>query len=201
MKVAFWDEKLSERGTSIALYDYAYQNKLRGNESVIFYDSKADNHPDIIRKFLQEFTIYPLEQFEDIDDVIVRESVDVLYLIKYGNNDSRLSRVCKSVVHCVFVAEEPHADVYAVISKYAYRSKQEHPCVVPHMISLPTIKGDFRSELKIPENATVYGRYGGYHEFDLGYVRETIVKYATEHPDTYFLFMNTFPLKLFLMNT
>ena len=39
VKIAFWDNCLNERGTTLAIYDYAYYNKkILGNESIIMYN-------------------------------------------------------------------------------------------------------------------------------------------------------------------
>ena len=46
MNIAFWDNCLCERGTTVALYDYAYYNEiLLNNKSFIFYDkSRKENN-------------------------------------------------------------------------------------------------------------------------------------------------------------
>ena len=39
MNIAFWDNLLCERGTTVSLFDYAYHNQtILGNKSFIFYD-------------------------------------------------------------------------------------------------------------------------------------------------------------------
>ena len=39
VKIAFHDNQLGERGTTVAVFDYAYYNKhILGNESIIMYD-------------------------------------------------------------------------------------------------------------------------------------------------------------------
>ena len=44
MNIAFWDNQLCERGTSVSLFDYAYYNQtLLNNKSYIFYD-KNNNY-------------------------------------------------------------------------------------------------------------------------------------------------------------
>jgi uncharacterized protein with NRDE domain len=57
MKIAFWDNTLCVRGTTVAMFDYAYYNKtLLGNESIVFYNStRSENHPDVISKFEKEY--------------------------------------------------------------------------------------------------------------------------------------------------
>jgi hypothetical protein len=59
VKVAFWDNQLCERGTTLGLYNYAYYNKyLLNNESYIFYDrNNKENKSDIIQKFKKEFDV------------------------------------------------------------------------------------------------------------------------------------------------
>jgi hypothetical protein len=40
VKIAFWDNGLGERGTTVALYDYAHFNEvLLGNKSIILYNT------------------------------------------------------------------------------------------------------------------------------------------------------------------
>jgi hypothetical protein len=48
-----------------------------------------------------------------------------------------------------------------------------------------------RSELGIPENATVFGRYGGYDQFDIPFVLEAVESISASHRHIVFLFMNT----------
>ena len=39
IKIGFWTNQLCERGSEIALFDYAYYNqKILGNKSYIFYE-------------------------------------------------------------------------------------------------------------------------------------------------------------------
>jgi len=64
---------------------------------------------------------------------------------------------------------------------------------VPHMISLPEHNRNMREELKIPENSIVYGRHGGYEQFDISYVHPIVYKVAKNNPNIYFLFVNTQP--------
>jgi hypothetical protein len=56
-KVAFYDNSLCERGSTIALYDYAHFNETYlKNESYIFYQSHMPvNHSRVIEKFKTRF--------------------------------------------------------------------------------------------------------------------------------------------------
>lgn len=62
---------------------------------------------------------------------------------------------------------------------------------VPHMIDLPRCGGNLRSELGIPADAIVFGRYGGKETFDIPFTKRVIYSVAKKRPDLYFLFMNT----------
>jgi len=195
-KLAFFDNGMSERGTSVALYDYAYFNeKLLGNISYIFYEKNNPvNNQDVINKFEKQFPgrVYPVNIFSDIDNIIEQENIDILYLIKYGNNDGKLSKKCKNVVHCVFTCNEPHGEVYSSITPWVKCNNGSYPCV-PHMIHLPKHEENMREVLGVPSDAIVFGRYGGYHQFDIPFVHQTIVEYAKMNPMTYFIFINTKP--------
>jgi hypothetical protein len=59
VKIAFWDNCLCERGTTIALYDYAFFNRtILGNESIILYNpNNSYNNAEVIEKFKKEFSI------------------------------------------------------------------------------------------------------------------------------------------------
>ena len=72
MKIAFHDNSISLRGTTVALYDYAYYTrKLLGNESIILYDK---NHPSnseaVYKKFAEEFNIYGYDNKSEIDEIL-----------------------------------------------------------------------------------------------------------------------------------
>jgi glycosyltransferase involved in cell wall biosynthesis len=61
------------------------------------------------------------------------------------------------------------------------------------MINLPNTEKNMRKELNIPKNAVVYGRYGGYEEFDISYVHYVVYTVAIQNPNIYFIFLNTKP--------
>jgi glycosyltransferase involved in cell wall biosynthesis len=67
------------------------------------------------------------------------------------------------------------------------------PAWVPHIVDLPDVNGDLRAELGIPDDAVVFGRHGGYREFNIGFVKAAIERVIDERDDVYFLFVNTEP--------
>ena len=191
VKIAFWDNCLCERGTTISLYDYAYYNKtLLGNESIIMYNTRRiENNNMVIEKFKQHFTVIGVDNFEKVDPILLNEKCDVFYIIKGGEYEGQISRVIKTVVHCVFNCRQPHGDVYSAIAPWVNDNNGQYP-VVPHMINLPKHNDNMRMELNIPEKAVVFGGYGGANNFSIDFARSVVYKIAMNNPNIYFLFAN-----------
>jgi|SaaInlV_150m_DNA_4_1039716.scaffolds.fasta_scaffold00218_4 FkbM family methyltransferase len=190
VKIAFHDNQLCERGTTIAVYDYAYYNKhYLGNESIIMYDA-TNNHSNVsavIEKFAKEFTLRPYNHWSEADGILSQEGCDILYMIKAGDWDGRMAKVCKNIIHCVFNTQYKHGDVYGRISSCFGK---DYP-VVSHIATLPDIDTNMRQELTIPDTAVVFGRHGGMDQFNISYVHGVIDKITDENPNIYFLFVNT----------
>jgi len=51
--------------------------------------------------------------------------------------------------------------------------------------------GDRWSDIRIPKEATVFGRHGGDDSFDIPWVQEAVVEIAKENQNIWFLFLNT----------
>ena len=192
VKIAFHDNQLCERGTTVSLYDYAYYNKhYLGNESIIMYfGNHNSNVPEVLDKFKKEFTLRPYNNWQqEADNILKEENCDILYMIKAGEWDGKMANpsVCKTIIHCVFNTQNPHGNVYGRISNcFGNRCP-----VVPHMINLPNSDKNMRKELNIPDNAIVYGRHGGYDQFDILSVHKAIDKITDENPNIYFFLVNT----------
>jgi hypothetical protein len=194
MKIAFWDNSLNIRGTTVALYDYAFYNRtVLGNESIVIYNvTEPPNDKDVINKFEKEFKVIGVTDFDKVDDILQQEKCDLLYVIEGGDDIRRVSKVCKVGIHCVFNSKQPHGDVYATIAPWVEGNDGKYP-YVPHMVNLPDNTNDMRAELNIPQSATVFGRHGGFDEFNIEYVRRTVFDVASSNPNIYFLFVNTRP--------
>jgi c-di-AMP phosphodiesterase-like protein len=78
LKIAFWDNSLSERGTTVALYDYAYHNKyLLNNQSIILYDhTRTNNNQNVINKFKKEFDVFSVNNFKEVDNILKHQNCD-----------------------------------------------------------------------------------------------------------------------------
>lgn len=202
MKIAFLESFLNIRGTTVSLYDYAhFSETILGHESIILTEPFENRswHPDssirIHEKFTDRFPVIYFNSHQDIQEVINRENVDILYIIKSGKRDGRLDEFenVKTIIHCVFEPVEPHGDCYCVISKYLNLRYRTHFPVLPHIVNLPNHSENYREELGIPMDAIVFGRYGGITEFDLPEVQNAVRRISKENPKIYFLFMNTKP--------
>lgn len=192
MRIAFIEQQISDRGTSVAVYDYAHYNeKILGNESITFSIPGGDTNAEA--RFKSRFNHQFYKTPAELDKLLSQHQIDFAYFLKHGKNDAASTQVCRCGIHCVFKTTQPHGDVYACISDYLnHRFGTDCP-VVPHMIDMPADAGDMREQLGIPANATVYGRHGGAENFNLDFVQETVARVLSEKEDTWFLFLNTAP--------
>lgn len=198
MNVAFWDNQLCERGTTTSLFDYAFFNQtILGNRSFVFFDKHRDNQPNIIDKFKAHFVLHDVDDFSEVDAYLLKYNISHIYIIKGGAIDSRISKVAKNCIHCVFNCFQPHGHVYSSISPCVKGNDNQYP-VVPHMINLPNNHRNFRTQLNIPDNAIVFGGYGGKDSFDITFVQNIVYQVAKNNLNIFFLFanFNTFCPKL-----
>lgn len=205
LKVGFFLEHLLVRGTEVAVYDYAdFNETLLGNESVVifvnlplsYWDTpKPQDRPPTVRElFSRRFGshFYECYSLQEMDQILLKEGVDVLYLLKGGRKDQKLSSVTLNAVHAVFPPLEPHGDIYASISDWLSRSELGGTVpYVPHMVRLDETKQTLHDELGIPKDAVVFGRHGGFESFDLPFAQQAVINVAVAHPDWFFLFLNT----------
>lgn len=190
--IGFHSNQLCERGTEVALYDYANHNeKILGNKSIVFFDKNSlNNCKETVEKFHSRFTCYGYDNFNEIDDIVVKENIIVMYDIKYGTIDDRKLKNCPIINHAVFVSQ-PHGYKYAVLHDAVNKKYKTNTSVVPHMIDMPNCNEDLREELKIPKEAIVLGRIGGFHQFDVQYALDAIMEYLNKNEDIYILLVNT----------
>lgn len=197
--VAFLSNKLTLRGTEVAIFDYAdYNEKILGNKSIIItrdyekikglwdVDIKAYN------KFKSRFDVIYYQSQEDIDQIVRNNGVSHIFIEKAGTRDDGLiSNYCKNIIHCVFDVSQPHGDVYTPIGQTINNIYGKNYPVMPYMVTLPESSENLRNELGIPEKSIVFGRYGGIESFDIKFVYNVIKDIVHARDDVYFLFMNT----------
>ena len=158
--IAFLSNKLTLRGTEIALYDYAeYNEKILGNKSIIItrdynvVKNEFDVDIKAYEKFVARFPVIyydPMNTVESLDYIVSNYNISHLYIIKFGSYTDRLySTKCKNIIHAVFDTRFPHGDVYCTVGQTVNDSKNTNFPVLPHIISLPNIESDSRSLLNI----------------------------------------------------
>jgi glycosyltransferase involved in cell wall biosynthesis len=181
--ILFYENSLNLRGTSVALYDYAYYNqKILGNKSIIV--SPKNSELISLDKFKSEFETYLIDNIHEINEI----PHDYFYAIKYGIKDNIVSDIAKNCIHVVFPSYDPHGDVYAYVSSWLAKTHGHDSPYVPHMVNLPSTTLNFRNHFNA-DDKFVFGWYGG-NNFEIEFVREIVVKVAKNRKDVLFLFMN-----------
>jgi len=198
--VAFLSNKLTLRGTEVAIYDYAHYNEtLLGNKSVIItrdynrIKHEFDVDKQAYDKFNERFDVFYYSSQPDIDKIVLEHKITHLFIIKSGQNDGLFSNNCINIIHCVFNITQPHGQVYTPIGETINQRFGKNYPVTPHIVRLPDCHENLRSELGIPEDAIIFGRYGGKETFDIRFVHDAIKQILSTRDDVYFLFMNTHP--------
>lgn len=189
--VLFHSNQLCLRGTEIALYDYAlYNETILKNKSIIVSDK--NKNLDALQKFKDRFTVYLYDGFEECNSIVDSENVTHFYAIKAGYIDNKVLLKVPNIIHVVFTHNEPHGEVYTYISRNLARAAQgNEENYLPHIVDLPSPTANIRQSLGIPENATVFGRHGGYEEFNLGPIKEAVIDSLNIRKDIHFIFLNT----------
>ena len=192
MKVAFLTNHISYGGTEVSLYDYAHFNEtLLGNTSIVLTRDFRATHGEIYAKFESRFPVFYITSRADIDAIVRREGVDVLYVQKSGEVDWYGTSACTCFVHAVFTTRFPHGDVYAAISPTLNTLHQTRVPVLPYMVYLEDSEETFRKELGIPNDAVVLGRHGSYDSFDIDFVQKTVLGLLDRDPTLHFVALNT----------
>lgn len=192
VNIAFWLNELCERGTAVAVYDYAlYNQTLLGNKSFIFYDkNNKNNNIEVVKKFNKEFNVYGLDSFQHVDNILIEHSIPIIYIIKAGSNDGKLSKVAKNIIHCVFHCNDPHGEVYCSVSNCVNGNNGKYK-VLPHIVTLPNHNENMLNELNIPDGSIVIGRHGGKDTFNITLAHNVVHRIACDRSDVYFIFVNT----------
>ena len=198
MKIAFLSNKLTLRGTEISLYNFAdYNEKYLGNTSVIitrdYYKlgNARDIHIDAYNKFLKRFPVFYYVEQPDIEEIVAREGIEVLFIEKAGSWEGLIARNCFNIIHCVFSARQPHGQVYSAIHEFINEDSQTNVPIIPNMAIVEESSEDLREELNIPKDAIVFGTYSGKECFDIDYIRKVVEDIGSNpaFPNIYFIFL------------
>lgn len=197
MKIAFHDNALSLRGTTVAIYDWAYWTRhYLGLDPIIMYNNKNKfNDVGVIEKFSKEFSVFSYNDKSEIDKILSENKCDAFLMEKGGKPDGIISTVAKNLVNAISVCSvsDIHGDVYAMGSKWLSKITDYQIPYVPYMVHLPDVEEDMREELSIPKDSLVLGRNGGWETFDLPFVKQAIKQVLDERSDVWFIFQFTEP--------
>jgi len=201
MNIAFFVRHFTERGTEVAIYDYAdYNEKLLNNKSfIICFTSGAQHRHGFpsertsYHKFAKRFPIIEIDSMDSMPQVIKDHNINTFYTLTGGGKDIYQfdKWPCKTVKHCVFDTTYPEGDYHISISEMLNHKDKTSIPVIPHMVNLPDSSENLRELLGIPKDVLVFGRYGGISEFNIPMAYEAIKEFL-ENSDSYFLFMNTY---------
>jgi hypothetical protein len=202
VNILFHTNQISERGTEVALFDYAMGNKniLKGKSFIASPKNKIFEN-SILEKFKTNFDVLLYEKLEEIDSFIEEKGIDLAYQISHGggggdllNNKNLITNKVPVFVHCVFTTKERFGTFYCPISEYLNRYYRTKYPVLPHIVkAFSGTKKTLHGELNIPKNATIFGSYGGENALNIQFVRETIIEIAKQCSDIFFIFMNFIP--------
>jgi hypothetical protein len=201
-RIAFLENKLTLRGTSVALYDYAHYNEtILGNTSFIItrcYDDVKDSR-DVDKKaydkFTKRFTMLYYTDPSDLDSIVEGYNLDVVFIEKSGQvSDGLVISKCKTIIHCVFETHDPHGSYYCGLSEWLNERNGTNIPVLHYMVDVRETNATLRGQLNIQSDALVFGSYGGSDEI-ISYIRDAVVNIANNpaYPNIYFLFMNIPP--------
>ena len=198
MRIAFHDNSLCLRGTTVAIYDWAYWTRhYLDIDPIIMFNLKNNfNDKSVIEKFEKEFPVFGYEDKSQIDDILSKNKCDAFLMEKGGEPDGVISSVSKNLVNAIsgwWKPEWVHGDVYAMGSKWLSKITDYKIPYVPYIVHLPDHNLNMRDELGIPKDALVFGRNGGWDTFDLQFVKQSIVENLEKRSDIWFIFQYTEP--------
>lgn len=196
MKIAFHDNCLSIRGTTVAIFNYAYWSRKYLNvEPIIVYNKTLSINDSFgFNKCSSEFPVFGYENIEELDRILLDQKCDSFFAIKGGKYDGIVSNFCKNLICAVSsncTRDDIHGDVFAAGSDWL--SKVIGIPSVPHIVYLPEHDHDMRDELNISKDDLVFGRNGGWETFDIPFVKQSIIETLEKRKDIWFVFQYTQP--------
>ena len=203
MRLGFHTKQLTERGTEVALFDYALAaSQTLGHDVTVFVPAETPKIiPAVKRRFEEHFELVLYSTPRDIN-------CDALYVIKRGAPGLITDRI-PELVHSFHDVSHPHGHRFATVSDWVSQTavhqfrlprgrvvrvpKRRKPPVVPHIVTLPDVTDDFREVLSLPAEAVVFGRHGGVGTFSIEFVKDAIRVALEARDDIWFLFINVEP--------
>ena len=214
MRIGFLDNQICERGSTWQSYLYAkYARTILGHSSALLYPTARYMYDDSAwtrrkRLWLAKFSSKYRDKIRvhydaKIANRIIRDGMEVIQVpldgdfsqfdaihhFKFGLDDTFRPRGTRYWVHAVSNGSQPHGERYAAVSSWLGRVSGIP--FVPNLIECPEDTADLRSELGIPADGIVFGRYGGRQTFDIPWAWDAIHQSLAEVSNIFFLFANT----------
>lgn len=197
MRIAFYSNQLSERGTETALIDYAVENeRILHNQSVLIFPKNKILDKHRFELLSHTFEIFLFENIDELNSYLKDAHIDLFYCIVPGRSEDIADKITttKTFVHSVFDLSRKHGDIYSAIHPYLNKAFHTDFPVLPHIVKkCHDTQETLRKELCIPNDALVFGSYAGKDRFDIQLAHEAIKKVAKSFTHTnkiFFLFMN-----------
>lgn len=195
MRLGLFVGQLGLRGTDQFVFQLAdiCENDLSHTVVVITPDQQVFSNDVTVEsrlKFCHRFLTVFKKSHETLDDIAAQHHLDVVFVAKWGVPDELVTTSVPCIVHAIFDCATPHGDVYVAISE-CMKEKCKSECdVLPFCVEVLPQTASLRQELGIPDSAIVFGRHGGYDQFDIPFVQRAVERF-TRHKKFYFIFMNT----------
>jgi hypothetical protein len=195
--IVFFVRHFTER---CPVYDYAkYNEEILGNTSfIVYFTLKMGDSDAMYQKFCLRFQMLEIDDIQEMSRIIRLHKIDFFYTLTHGDKDiyefenKQIWLNCKTIKHCVFNTTYPEGDFYCSVSNYLNEKNNTCIPVLPHIVTpFPDCSKNLRTDLNIPTNAIVIGRYGGFNEFNIKEVHDAIFEFLNSGASVYFLFMNT----------
>jgi hypothetical protein len=194
MNIIFHSDQLSERGTEVALFDYATGNQnVLGNRSFIAVAKNKVLDENVLKKFSRNFTICLYESLEELRNFAEANKIDLIYKIEHGKKGGLLHDKIPHFIHCVFSTRAKYGAFYCPISQALNKRCGTKYPVLPHIVKpfgVETDKVVLRKKLGISQDAFVFGCYGGSESFNISFVKNCVENLAKKAPNIHFIFMN-----------
>ena len=194
-RLGFYVGQLGLRGTDQFVWSLAHHCELRGHTCFVVTSHRQPDSPDVTRasqdRFRSRFLVLPLMPEEKLDSIADRYGLHAMYVSKWGRDDGMVTHAVPCVVHAIFDCCEPHGDAYLSISDHMVAKCRASCGVLPFIVDLPPPGHDLRAALGVPADAFVFGRHGGWNQFDVPLAQAAVARVLNRHPDVYFLFLNT----------
>jgi len=212
-EILFYTNQLTERGTEVALYDYAVNSAsfLGLKPSVIYPSSSNHNNSRVIQKFQKFFgsSLIPISSPSQLDSEVLKYSNPYLYVINDGSF-FEFPDSCTPLQHSAFANKPKNNSHFAFVSPWLssfskrrfllhYLLHSSRYNSVNHIVkdlgppSSAIRIEKYRNNLSIPSDAFVVGRYGGLYSFDVPFVRRAILKSLQLRTNLHYVFINTAP--------